>query len=118
MIPRYRWPVMVFLSPRGADDQCLALDPVPQVAARVPRGRIGLHVALCVSGPHGDHMRAGPGGSPGVLPGSEGIWAMIRAQCCFDPAPAVVLRELHLHDRAITTEGDALDPHRQSGRQL
>src|SRR5438309_9376191 len=105
MIPRHRWPVMVFLSPRGTDDQGLALDSVPQVPARVPHGRIGLHVARCVSGPHGDHVRTGAGGSPGVLPASEGIWAMIRAQCGFDPAPAVALRELHLHHRAITTEG-------------
>ena len=43
---------------------------------------------------------------------------MIRTQCCFHPVPAVVLRELHLHDRAVTTEGDALDPHRQPRRQL
>src|SRR3989442_14842346 len=111
-MPRHRPPVMVFLSARGADDQCLALDLVPQVAARVPPRRVGLHVALGVSGPHGDHMLAGPGGSPRVLPGSEGIRAMIRAQSCFDPAAAVVLRELHLRDRAITTEGDALNPHR------
>src|SRR6266436_6966119 len=117
-IPRYRLPVIVCSLARGADDQCLALDPVPQVAARVPHRGIGLHVALCVSGPHGDHMRTGPGGSPGVLPGSEGIGAMIRAQCCCCPAAAIVLRELHLLDRAITTESDALHPHRQPGRQL
>src|SRR6266851_1920298 len=95
---------MVLLSARGADDQCLALDPVPQVAARVPHRRIGLHVAPFVSGPHGDHMLAGPGGFPGVLPGSEGIGAMIRAQRCCYPAPAVVLRELHLPDSASTTK--------------
>src|SRR5207249_11873706 len=106
---------MVFLLAR-ADDQCLALDPVPQVAARVPHRRIGLHVALSVSGPHGDHMRAGSRGSPGGLPGSEGIGAMIRAQSCFDPAPAVVLRELYLHDSASTTEADTLHPHRQPVR--
>src|SRR5207253_9323606 len=45
---------------------------------------IGLHVTLSVRGPHVDHMLAGPGGFPGVLPGSEGIGAMIRAQRCFD----------------------------------
>src|SRR6202040_1949880 len=36
--------------------------------------------------------------------------------CC--PAAAIVLRELHLLDTAITTESDALHPHRQPGRQL
>src|SRR5439155_5273200 len=63
-------------------------------------------------------MLAGPRWSPGVLPGSERIRAMIRAQGRFDPAPAIVLGEIHLHDGAVTTEGDALNPHRQPGRQL
>src|SRR2546427_1073297 len=43
---------------------------------------------------------------------------MIRTECRLYPAPAVVRRELHLHDGAVTTEGDALNPHRQPGRQL
>src|SRR2546425_1106413 len=78
-MPRQRLPVMVFLLARGADDQCLAFDPVPEVAARIPHRSIGLHVALSVSGPHGDHMLARSGRSPDVLPGSEGMWTVIRA---------------------------------------
>src|SRR5580704_19540922 len=107
-IPRHRLPVKMFLSAHGAHDQFLAFDSVPQVAARVPHRGIGLHVTLSVRGSDGDHVPAGPSGHPGVFPGAEGIGAMIRAHGCLDPAPAVVLRELHLRDRALTTEGDAL----------
>src|SRR5205823_11650222 len=108
LIPPHRLRIIA-PSARRADDQRLALDPVPEIASRVPDRCIGLHVVLCVSGSHGDHVLAGARRLPGVLPGSEGIRAMIRAERCLEPAPAVVLRELHLHDGAVTTERDALN---------
>src|SRR5437016_11097038 len=104
---------MALLLTCRADDERLALDAVPQVAARVPHRRVWLDVARSVGSPHREHVPPWSRRRPRVLPGPEGIWPVVSAERRLHPVPPVVLRELDLHHRALAAERNALDPHRQ-----